>query len=657
MSISKILIANRGEIACRIIKTASEIGIQTVAIYAPDDQKSRHVIEADEAYPLGDGNMRETYLNITKIIQIALAAKCDAIHPGYGFLSENSLFAQECQNHDLIFIGPAPSILKQMGDKQEARIRVKELGIPVPEGFECSVKELMSIPQLKYPLIIKPVLGGGGKGMHIVHNREELQDKFKTASREAVNYFADTRVYFEQYIEKARHIEVQIAADHDGNIIHLFDRECTIQRNFQKFIEEAPSPSLTAETRNQITTAAVQIARACGYTNIGTVEFLLDEQNQWCFIEMNTRIQVEHPVTEAITGIDLVRLQIEIAAGNPMPFTQEQIHRNGHAIEVRINAENPEKNFRPSSGLISLFSIPVHSRFDTFINAPYQLPSQYDSLLGKLIAWDTDRTKAIRKTVHQLYQVHIQGLDTNLNFIRFLLSSSNFKENRLYTTFVRDILESFLSHQEKQQKEQPFYIPVIAFVYVNFQLKYTKPVSVWEDIGYWRIRQEVRVNYQGKIIPVRFEKIRDHLHYTISGTCYETSIMEVNPCQINIQVDNSIHPVQYSFTREGRTIVEINGLAELMESPDILLLETSSEQRSHPIEHPSNNLILAPLHGRVIKINVMEKAKINRGDVLLVIESMKTENSIVSPRNGLVKSIHVMEGTQVRDNMILMELE
>lgn len=652
----KILVANRGEIAARIVKAAQGLGIIAVAIFAEDDRDSLHVTMADEAFSLGDGNITETYLNIPKIIDIAVAAKCSAIHPGYGFLSENASFVKACQKQNLTFIGPSEQAVRLMGDKTEAKKLVKSLGLPVIEGFECSAAELLSRKDIQYPIIIKPALGGGGKGMYIVHNASELEEKVKAASREAGNYFSDNRVYFEKYIEFAKHIEVQIIGDNAGNIVHLFDRECTIQRNFQKIIEEAPSPSLDAKLREEITDAAVQIAKAANYSNAGTVEFLLDEAGNWYFIEMNTRIQVEHPVTEAITDIDLVQLQLSIASGFPLPLIQNDIAVHGHAIELRINAEDVLHHFRPSSGEISLFNYPDNQRFDTFIPGNYELSPNYDSLLGKLVVKAVNRNDATFKALQALNNAHIHGVETNISFLRTILESDQFSTNQLYTRFCNDILPSFIKDRQELSANQPIHVPVIAFVYLNFQ-KTTNGQSIWNSIGYWRNFQNVKVKHHSEQFEASFREVKDGWHYQISGTEYLVQISEKGDNSILINHNGDFYKVSYSNTSEGRTCLELNDFQYIMESPDLLRTASLPKRTSESSETQLNGHIRAPVHGRVVKINVLENTKINRGDVLLVIESMKTENHIVAPQSGLIKTIHVTEGNQVKDNMLLMEME
>jgi len=657
LSFKKILIANRGEIATRIVKAAQGLGIIAVVIFAEDDKNSLHVSLADEAISLGDGTITETYLNIPKIIQIAVSARCAAIHPGYGFLSENYLFAKACEDHHLVFIGPSAFTIKQMGDKIEAKNIVRELGIPVLESTECTAEELKDKHDLKFPLIIKPALGGGGKGMYIANHNNELEEKVNAASREANNYFANKRIYLEQYIEFARHIEVQILGDNFGNIVHLFDRECTIQRNFQKMIEEAPSPSLDEDLRGKLTSAAVRIASAVKYMNAGTIEFLLDNKGNWYFIEMNTRIQVEHPVTEAITDVDLVKIQIRIAEGAPIPFNQNDIIINGHAIEFRINAEDPVHHFRPSSGSISLFAYPEFCRVDTFIKSPYELTSHYDSLLGKIVVHSRSRKEAISHAIECLRNSHIHGIETNISYLAAILSSDDFSKNQISTRFSNDFLPSFVNERQSFKANQTLYIPVIAFSYLNFQRPSSSSISVWNKIGYWRTVQEIKVKYHAEVFEVSFRKSELTWFYRISGIDYEVKIVDKNKDFITIYKDGFASRVYFSSTLEGKTCMELDGFQFIMESPDLLRTASLYKKNIESLNSASNGYIRSHLHGRVTKINVLENTKINRGDVLLVIESMKTENHIVAPMSGFIKTIHVSEGIQVKDNMLLIELE
>ena len=655
--IKKILIANRGEIAVRIIRTANEMGIDTVAVYAEDDKASLHVSKAQSSISLGNGELSETYLNIDKLIQIAKQTGSDAIHPGYGFLSENKDFAEACKTNSLIFIGPSIEVLEKMGNKAEARKTVKQLDIPVIEGYECTEEELLSIKNIQFPIIIKPALGGGGKGMNVAYDLIDLKEKITKAKREASSFFANDLLYFEHYIEKARHIEVQILGDNFGNIIHLFERECTIQRNFQKIIEEAPSPSLSINQRTEITEAAAAIAKSIDYTNAGTIEFLFDEIGNWYFIEMNTRIQVEHPVTEAITGIDIVRQQILISSGLPLVLNQNDISITGHSIEVRINSENPMNDFRPSAGPLSLFQKPKNCRIDSFIEAPLNISPQYDSMLAKLIVHAENREVAINEMLIKLSKTHIHGIQNNISFLKALLNSKQFNENTIHTRFCNEFVKDFsVLFLEKQNRQNIEYF-IIAFVYFNFQKKIKNAQNIWESIGYWREHQEICVNCEETNYKVKFYINSDKIIYIIDNKEFNIGIQELSNNSILILKKDIPIEVFFSLLPEGISIIEIEGDQKKISSPNLLKTAFVAIRENNSEIISSEKLIKSPLYGKVLRIVSFIGKKVNRGEVLVVIEAMKTENLIKATGDGVVKAIHVIEGAQVKDNEVLIEFE
>lgn len=442
----KILIANRGEIAVRIIRACKEMGIKTVAIFSEADKDALHVELADEAFCVGPTSSLKSYLNIPNIISAANIAEVDAIHPGYGFLSENSHFAEVCQESGFVFIGPSPEVIRKMGDKALARHTMKSAGVPIIPGTEEGITDIdkaVSIAQkIGYPIIIKAALGGGGKGMRIAHSDDELVNAINTAKSEAQAAFGNSEVYLEKYLARPRHIEFQILADQYGNIIHLGDRDCSIQRRHQKMIEESPSPALSPEQRAIMGEIAVKAAQAVDYTNAGTVEFLLDEDNNYYFIEMNTRIQVEHPVTEMITGIDLVKAQIRIAAGQELTLSQAEVKFNGTAIECRINAENPDKDFLPSPGMISKYLPPGGPgvRLESAVYQGYTVPPFYDSMIGKVITWGADRDEAISRMQRTLDEFVIEGVKTTIPFHQLVLNNPFFQKGEVYTDFIHKCL-------------------------------------------------------------------------------------------------------------------------------------------------------------------------------------------------------------------------
>ena len=443
--LKKILIANRGEIALRIIRTCREMGIATVAVYSDADVKSLHVRYADEAVHIGPPLVRKSYLNIDRIIDTAKATGAEAIHPGYGFLSENEKFAQACRENHLIFIGPSPETIALAGNKSEARKTIDKLGIPVIPGSSDvirSAEEAVSLVNtLGYPVIIKAAGGGGGRGMRIVNNEQELFHGLKVASGESRVAFGNPDLYIERYINNPRHIEIQIMADGFGHYVHLGERECSIQKRHQKLIEESPSPFVNSELREKMCEAALHIAKAIQYTSAGTIEFLVDDKRNFYFMEVNSRIQVEHPVTEMVTGVDIIRQQILVASGQPLEITQDDIKQNGWSIECRINAEDPEDNFTPSPGVVEGLILPGGPgiRVDTHIYDSWEVSPFYDSLIGKIIVWGKDREMAVKRMQRALSEFKIEGINVTTSFHEKVLKDANFIKGNFDTHFLDNL--------------------------------------------------------------------------------------------------------------------------------------------------------------------------------------------------------------------------
>lgn len=439
---NKILIANRGEIAVRIIRACRELGIKTVAVYSEADREALHTLLADEAVCIGPAPSAESYLNMERIITATVAMKADAIHPGFGFLSENARFAEQCEKCSIRFIGPSAEVINKMGNKSEARKTMMEAGVPVVPGSKepvfTAAEGLKMAESIGFPVMIKASSGGGGRGMRISYEAGDFEASFNQAQLESVKGFSDNTMYIEKYIEQPRHIEFQILADSFGNVVHLGERDCSIQRRHQKVLEESPSPAITPQLRARMGETAVRAARAVGYVNAGTIEFLLNKDKEFYFMEMNTRIQVEHPVTEAVTDLDLIKAQIRIAAGEPLGFTQEEVVLRGHAIECRINAENPSRGFMPCPGQITNVHVPGGRgvRIDTAIYNDYRVPPHYDSMLLKLIVYDRDRPSAIAKMRSALGELIIEGIETNLDFQYEILSSEAFQSGEVDTGFI-----------------------------------------------------------------------------------------------------------------------------------------------------------------------------------------------------------------------------
>ena len=452
-TIRKVLIANRGEIAVRIIRACREMGIETVAVYSEADAEALHTQLADEAVCIGPADAAESYLNMERIISATVISGADAIHPGFGFLSENARFAELCEQCNIIFIGPKSQVIRRMGNKAEARTAMIQAGVPVIPGSKDlihSVEEGWEIAdRIGYPVIIKAALGGGGKGMRTADTPEEFEQAYYTAEKEARMAFGDGSMYLEHFVERPRHIEFQILADGYGNVIHLGERDCSIQRSHQKIIEEAPSMVLTKELRDQMGQAAVRAAKAAEYESAGTIEFLLEKNGNFYFMEMNTRIQVEHPVTEWVTGIDLIKEQIRIARGKRLSYTQEDVNIQGHAIECRINAENPEKHFMPSPGVITDMYLPGGKgvRVDSAIYSGYEVPPYYDSMLAKLIVFAKNRDEAVKKMRSALGEVIIEGIHTNVDYLYHILNHPDYIEGNIDISFI----ESEMNRKECEE--------------------------------------------------------------------------------------------------------------------------------------------------------------------------------------------------------------
>jgi acetyl-CoA carboxylase biotin carboxylase subunit len=496
----KILIANRGEIAIRVVKACREMGILTVAVYSDADRKSLHVQIADEAVYIGPAPAVESYLNMDRIIAAAHASGAEAIHPGYGFLAENSNFARRCEKEKIVFIGPNSNALELVGDKVRARQTMEKAGVSIIPGMNSIPKEMSAYEaaakKLGYPVMIKASAGGGGKGMRIVCSEQELRTGLEAGRREAKSAFGDESVYLEKYIEEPRHVEFQVLADNYGSTVHLFERECSIQRRHQKIVEESPSRALDPELRTKMGETAKRVVRAAGYNNAGTVEFLLDKDNNFYFLEVNARLQVEHPVTELCTGVDLVHQQIRIASGEKLSFSQMDLQQRGHAIECRIYAEDPKNNFLPSSGKILFLKEPKGPgvRHDCGIYSGWEVPIYYDPILAKLIVWAEDRESACDRMLAALDDYVILGISTSISFLKDIIGHPEFRAGRTNTGFIKNHFEDW-GEKEKNGDELRLALSAAAFDSLNSgssRIKVTSggqeaTVSAWQALGHWRL--------------------------------------------------------------------------------------------------------------------------------------------------------------------------
>jgi len=462
--IQKILIANRGEIAIRIMRTCREMGISTVAVFSDADRTSMHVRYADEAYHIGPAASSESYLNADKIIEVAKKSNSDAIHPGYGFLSENAVFARKCTENGIKFIGPSPEVINQMGNKIQARLTMIAAGVPVVPGTtESLTTEKDAIDTIRLvglPVMVKAAAGGGGKGMRLITEEKDIVSMVRSARSEAKSSFGNDSVYVEKYITSPHHIEFQVLGDQHGNAVHLFERECSVQRRHQKMIEETPSPLMTPELRLEMGKCAVNAAQAVNYEGAGTIEFLVDNDRNFYFLEMNTRLQVEHPITERVTGIDLVKQQILVAEGHPIPFKQEDLRQSGHAIECRIYAEDSENNFMPNPGRIYNITQPLGLgvRTDGYVYEGYEIPIHYDSMISKLIVWAENRTEAIERMKRALYEYKITGVKTSIKFLERIMETEDFRSGNYDTNFIEKNKEILLAQTKCDENSEDMII-------------------------------------------------------------------------------------------------------------------------------------------------------------------------------------------------------
>ena len=683
----KILIANRGEIADRIMAAAYTTDTKTVAIYSEADAFALHTQNADEAYQIGEGNeLKDTYLNIEEIIKIAKKCGADAIHPGYGFLSENPDFVAACERENIIFIGPHTRAIQLMGNKIESRTFVKKLGIPMTEAVTGDFDELMKAADtIPFPLLIKAAAGGGGKGMRVVWSKDEMKDAIESTSREAGNYFGDPTVFVEKYVEEPRHIEIQVMGDNHGNVIHLYERECSIQRRHQKIIEESPSVTLTPEVREKMGAAAVRIAKEIEYNSAGTVEFLVDKDLNFYFLEMNTRIQVEHPVTEEVTGIDLVKEQISVAYGNKLSFKQEDIKQKGHAIECRIYAEDPANNFLPSPGYITQIfqNYEEESRMDIAFDEPSMVESFYDPMLGKMIVWGEDREDAIAKMNFSLRAYMIHGIKTNLSYLTQIINFPPFIENNISTNFCNIHTEELIEKIKEDKKEVPKEILACTYVAISLQEQQIKreeqakntSLSTWEQIGFWKetpmlsclVDEEeldVYIENSGQNIEelTLVEETRKTEAHFLSSNYYQFKVNDVSfymDC-FTLEEDGYLHFLvngenigMFYYSDEKENILTFYGHNFAVARKDYLIEQDVFV--SSAMEN-GNTKIVAPMPGKVIKINVKEEQEVKKGEVLLIVEAMKMENNIIAPKDGIVGKINVSTGDMVDGSLELVEL-
>lgn len=721
MRLNKILIANRGEIALRIQRAAKKLGISTVAIFAEGEDSAPHVLLADESFSLGNGPLADTYLNIPKIISAAKKTGAAAIHPGYGFLSESALLAEACLDNGIRFIGPSPEVLRLMGNKPEAKTLAESLGIPVLKNHPVTPETVGQVfSSIDFPVIIKSAFGGGGKGMKAIYSAEGMEEQIAKASRMAESYFGNGTVYLEPYVEKARHIEVQILGDDHGNLVHLFERDCTVQRNYQKIMEEAPAPGLSGVTRQTLLDAALKLCGHVGYSGAGTVEFLVDNKGRFYFMEMNPRIQVEHPVSEEITGIDIVAEQLRIAAGMPLSFSQEEVVPRGHSIEVRIYSEDPFNNFAPSAAPVVFFRLPAGPdiRIETDLSENNSAGSQFDPLLCKIIATGNTRREALERMGKALNDTIIEGPATNQLFLKMLTDSKEVIHNETDTRFCENNMSALLAEIRQKKEALPDESIIAAFLFLHFLPRDPQSANPWQKLGSRNALRQVeiilgddshKIPYQ--VLPA--EKVITNTGFSWHdlnpdwfGNSFRTSALKTAGESISLmasaryshgrpffanrsEMNNRAIPVQFSWhgksvcalvrrqsqnsvmVLSGKNIKEIfvaenlsgkivlywNGIGYTPESPDLPEFYTVNADLSATSASNGDNRIVSPLHGKVVLVPVEPGQVVNKGDLLMVIESMKSENHITSHKSGRIKSVEVQPGMQVIDSTTLVLLE
>lgn len=658
---TKILIANRGEIACRIIHTAHKLGIQCVAVYSEADANALHVKLADTAYCIGPAPTQESYLCGDKILEVAKKSGAQAIHPGYGFLSENAEFAEKCAQANICFIGPPAIAIRAMGSKSEAKKIMKKAKVPLVPGYHDDAQDLKTLQKaadkIGYPVLLKAAAGGGGKGMRVVNNTNEFASALAATQREAKASFGDSHVLIEKYLTKPRHVEIQVFADSHDNIVYLFERDCSIQRRHQKIIEEAPAPGMKEKLRKQMGDAAIEAARAIGYVGAGTVEFLLDEDSKFYFMEMNTRLQVEHPVTEMITGQDLVEWQLKVATGEALPLKQKELTINGHAFEARIYAEDPNNDFLPSIGQIKYLKTPQlnqHVRIDTGIMQDDQVSFYYDPMIAKLIVWDIDRTAALQRLQQALANYQIVGVTTNLDLLTSIAKQANFAVGQFDTGFIPKYEKDLLHTAVVTTEVLALTSLCILLLQKNRSQQNNDP---WKIANSWRLNLPAQqiIEFQSdnnKEIITASNQAKNYLlqlpgnkKLTVSGKLENderTLIADIDNQEItaNIFVDNNFFYILTQGKRYQLTLVTN---------------DTINHLHNHGAE--TKTQLVSPMPGKIVALLAKVGEQVTAGAGLAIVEAMKMEHTIHAPTAGVVKEWYYQVGDLVNESVELLAFE
>ena len=673
---NKILIANRGEIACRVAATARRLAIQTVAVYSDADAHAKHVAACDEAVYIGGSAPKDSYLRWEKIIEAAQATGAQAIHPGYGFLSENEEFAQACAKAGLVFIGPPASAILAMGLKAESKQLMEKAGVPLVPGYHAADQDPALLQReadrIGYPVLIKASAGGGGKGMRAVDKAEDFAAALASCKREAINSFGDDAVLIEKYVQRPRHIEIQVFGDTHGNYVYLFERDCSVQRRHQKVLEEAPAPGMTPELRARMGQAAVEAARAVNYVGAGTVEFIVEqpggyehpEQMKFFFMEMNTRLQVEHPVTEAITGLDLVEWQLRVASGEPLPLRQDQLHIQGHAIEARICAETPDNNFLPATGSLQVYGLPAHAAFaraphgtrvDSGVRQGDTISPFYDSMVAKLIVHGATRAEALARMDAALSQTHIVGLATNVQFLRHVTTSASFAQAQLDTALIpREAAALF--HQDKVG------LPLAAAALVAHTLQAENALANRTDANGWKDPWAQRDGWKSHGAQVRSFAVE------YAGAPHVVLLTNVRGGALQLTVAGERLPLRWAAQGDALVIslADARSVVNLYRKGDVAQVFTAQgatqiiaiDALAHAGEtQAEGGRLTAPMPGKVVSFSVKAGDAVTKGQPLAVMEAMKMEHTIAAPADGTVAELLFAPGDQVTEGAELLRLQ
>ena len=642
-----ILVANRGEIAVRVIRTLRAMGIRSVAVYSDADVDARHVREADTAVRIGPAPARQSYLDIEALVAAARRTGAQAVHPGYGFLSENAEFAAALDDAGIVFIGPGAKAIATMGDKITAKAAVSAFDVPVVPGISrpgLTDEDLIAgAPEVGFPVLVKPSAGGGGKGMRVVHSADELPAALASARREASSAFGDDTLFLERFVLNPRHIEVQVVADSHGNVVHLGERECSLQRRHQKVIEEAPSPLLDAQTRQRIGTAACNTARSVDYRGAGTVEFIVsaDQPDEFFFMEMNTRLQVEHPVTELVTGVDLVEWQIRVAAGAPLPVGQDDITLTGHAIEARVYAEDPSNNFLPTGGTVLALAEPASARVDSGIRAGSVIGSDYDPMLSKVIAYGPDRAAALRGLDRALADTAVLGVGTNIDFVRYLLADSDVQAGRLDTGLLDRRTGDYVAPEASDDE-------LIAAAAYGWLRHWPASGDLWATPSGWRVGEHAAL-----ITRLRAGARTDHVRITGRPDAATVCIEDGESQSLTASLAGDRLTVSVDGLRTEYLTAALDHRLWLAGNGRTIVIEEVREAPVRPEdEHSGDAEILSPMPGSIVAVDVEDGATVASGDVVVTVEAMKMEHTLSSPVEGTVELL-VAIGDQVKVGQVL----